>query len=318
MNLRATVSLSAIAAVLVLGIGYMTIGVLHLDPRRSYLTVDLHLHNSGGLGVNAPVLLNGIQVGRAQEVRKQAGDVLVRLRIDKRYHIPISSRVRVEQLSALGEPYIEFAPPDRTGPYLADGQRIPTELVHVPVTITALSARFVDLLNQLHPQTIASLVDTFDRALSGTDSAMQTLQRSTTLLAATLLSRTNSMRRLFADIQALGGNIEWLGPSLTSSGPELGEFGTSLSNVVQQASALVESRPVSDYFTGDGLTPFLGRLTDFLNKIGPGVAPLAPVLQPVVTDSLNRAPRLDISALIDQSLHGIGPDGTLHFRITTK
>ena len=318
MNMRATLSLSAIAAVLVLGIGYMAIGVLHLDPRRSHLTVDLHLPDSGGLGVNAPVLLNGIQVGRTQLVRKQADDVLVRLRIDERYHIPVSSTVRVEQLSALGEPYIEFAPPDSAGPYLADGQTIPTERVHVPVTITALSARFVELLNQLQPHTIESLVDTFDRALSGTDSAMQTLQRSTTLLAATLLSRTGTMHRLFADIQALGGNIEWLGPSLSTSGPELGEFGTSLSNVVQQASALVESRPVSDYFTGDGLTPFLDRLTDFLNKIGPSVAPLAPILQPVVTDSLNRAPRLDISELIDQSLHGIDPDGTLHFRITTK
>ncbi|MEU1981082.1 MlaD family protein [Nocardia sp. NPDC019395] len=318
MNMRATLSLSAIAAVLVLGIGYMTIGVLHLDPRRNYLTVDLHLPNSGGLGVNAPVLLNGIQVGRTEQVRKQAEDVLVRLRIDERYHIPASSTVRVEQLSALGEPYIEFAPLDGAGPYLADGQSIPAELVYVPVTITALSARFVELLDQLQPQTIAHLVDTFDRALSGTDAAVQTLQRSTTLLAATLLSRTGTMRQLFADIQALGGNIEWLGPSLSTSGPELGEFGTSLSNVVQQASALVESRPVSDYFTGDGLTPFLGRLTDFLNKIGPNVAPLAPVLQPVVTDSLDRAPQLDISALIEQSLHGIDPDGTLHFRITTK
>ncbi|WP_249358170.1 MlaD family protein [Nocardia cyriacigeorgica] len=100
MNVRAIVSLSAIAAVLVLGVGYMTIGVLHLDPRRSYLTVDLHLRNSGGLGVNAPVLLNGIQVGRTQQVHRQAEDVVVRLRIDERYRIPVSSSVRVEQLSA--------------------------------------------------------------------------------------------------------------------------------------------------------------------------------------------------------------------------
>ncbi|WP_232235974.1 MlaD family protein [Nocardia sp. BMG51109] len=289
-----------------------------MDPRRSYLVADLHLDNSGGLGVNAPVLLDGIQVGRTQQVRKQAEGVLVRLRIDKRYPIPLSSSVRVEQLSALGEPYIEFAPPDGAGPYLADGQSIPSQRVQVPVTITALSTRFVELLNQLHPQTMANLVDTFDRALSGTDAAMQTLQRSTTLLAATLLSRTDAIRQLFGDIQALGGNIDWLGPALSTGGPQFGEFGTSLSDVVQQASTLVESRPVSDYFTGDGLTPFLDRLTDFLNEIGPSVAPLAPVLQPVVADAVERAPRLDISALIDQSLHGVDPDGTLHFRITTK
>ena len=147
---------------------------------------------------------------------------------------------------------------------------------------------------------------------------MRTLQRSTTLLAATVLSRTDAIRRLFSDIQALGGNIDWLGPSLTSGGPQLGEFGQALGDIVQQASGLVERRPVADYFTGDGLTPFLSNLTAFLNKIGPSVAPLAPVLSPVVTNAVDKTPRLDISALIDQALHGVDPDGTLHFRITTK
>ena len=31
-----------------------------------------------------------------------------------------------------------------------------------------------------------------------------------------------------------------------------------------------------------------------------------------------RTPRLDISALIDEALHGVSPDGTLHFRIIAK
>ncbi|MQY25918.1 MlaD family protein [Nocardia aurantia] len=318
MNLRATTSLSAIAAVLVLGVGYMTVGVLHMDPRRDFRTADLRLATSGGLGPHAPVLLNGIQVGHAEEVRKQATGVLVRLRIDDRYRIPVASDVRIEQLSALGEPYIEFSPPSAAGPYLRDGQMVPTEQVHTPMTITELSGRLVALLGQLHPESVASLVGTFDRALSGTDAAMQTLQRSTTLLAATLLSRTDTVRQLFADMQALGGDIDWLGPSMATAGPELGRFGQALSDIVEQASAFVESRPVADYFTGGGLTPFMSDLTDLLNRIGPGVAPLAPVLKPAVDDAVHRAPGLDLGALIDQALHNVDPDGTVHLRITVK
>ncbi|WP_067683501.1 MlaD family protein [Nocardia miyunensis] len=318
MNLRATVSLTAIALVLVLGIGYMTVGVLHLDPRRTYLTAELHLPDSGGLGSHAPVLLDGVEVGRADEVRKQASGVLVRLRVDERYRIPLSSEIRVEQLSALGEPYIEFAPDSSAGPYLESGEVVPSQRIRVPMTITALSEQIVTLLQQLHPEAMANLVDTFSRALSGTDAAMQTLQRSTTLLAAALLSRTTIVRRLFADMQKLGGDIDWLGPSLATAGPQFGDFGKALSAMVQSGSALVESRPVSSYFRGGGLTPFMAELTTFLNKIGPGVAPLAPALQPVVTDAMRRTPRVDISALIDQALHGVGPDGTVHFRITTK
>ncbi|WP_067895575.1 MlaD family protein [Nocardia vaccinii] len=318
MNVRAAVSLSAIAAVLVLGVAYMAVGVLHLDPRRGYLTADMRLDNSGGLGPNSPVLLDGVQVGRTQTVSKQATGVLVRLRIDNRYRIPEASAVHIEQLSALGEPYIEFSPTTRGGPYLRDGQVLAADRIHMPMTITALSARLVQLLDQLHPEAISHLVGTFDTALSGTDAAMQTLRRSTDLLAATLLSRTDATRRLFADMQAMGGDMAWMGPSLTTAGPQLGLFGTSLTEIVESGSILSGKRPVPAYFSGTGLTPFLSDLTALLQKIGPGVAPLAPALQPVVTNAVAHAPRLDISALIGQALQGVSPDGTLHFRIQLK
>ena len=119
-------------------------------------------------------------------------------------------------------------------------------------------------------------------------------------------------------VEAMGGDMAWLGPSLTTAGPELGLFGTSLTQIVESGSILTHKQPVSNYFTGDGLNPFLGRLTDFLDKIGPEVSPLAPMLQPVVTDAVSRAPQLDIGALIGQALHGVDPDGTLHFRINVK
>ncbi|MBF6171897.1 MlaD family protein [Nocardia blacklockiae] len=318
MSVRSTVSLAAIAAVLVLGITYMTVGVLHLDPRRSHLTAEMRLADSGGLGPNAPVLLRGLQVGRTREVRKQATGVLVRLEIDDRYRIPIASTVVIEQLSALGEPYIEFEPADGGGPYLRDGQLVPTDRIRTPMTITALSARLVELMNQIHPEVMGRLVDTFGRALSGTDTTMRTLQRSTTLLATTLLSRTPALRQLFADIQAMGGDIDWLGPSLAAAGPEFGEFGRFLNRIVEQGSGLVDARPTADYFTGDGVVPFLDSTTALLDKIGPGLAPLGPVLRPVVADAVRRTPEIDVSTLIDQALNSVDADGTLRFRISVK
>ncbi|MFF2086233.1 MlaD family protein [Nocardia sp. NPDC058176] len=318
MNLRAVVSLSAIAAVLVFGVTYMSLGVLRLDPRIGYITVDLRLANSGGLGPNSPVLLAGVRVGRTESVRKQADGVLVRLRIDDRYQLPVSSDVRIEQLSALGEPYVAFAPTSDAGPYLADGQVVDANRVHLPMTVTALSARLVELLDQIHPEAIARLVDTFDRALAGTDAAMQTLQRSSTLLAATLLSRTEAVRQLFTDVQALGGDMAWLGPSLGTAGPLFGEFGVTLNAIVESGSALVESRPVPDYFTGDGLVPFLAELTTLIEEIGPGIAPLGQILGPVVTDAVRRSPAIDISTLIDQALQSVDAEGTVHFRIGVK
>ncbi|MCA2207998.1 MlaD family protein [Nocardia rosealba] len=317
MNTRAALSLSAIAAVLVLGVAYMTFGVLNIDPRRDYLAVELELSTSGGLGPGAPVLLNGIAVGRAESVRKQASGVLVALRIDERYPIPVSSRIRVEQLSALGEPYIGFDPIDDAGPYLTDGQHIPAHRVPAPMTITTLSTRLIDLLDQIRPEVMAGLVDTFDRALADTEATMQTLRRSTTLLAATLLSRTDRLRQLFADLQFLGADIDWMGPSLGTAGPLFGEFGITLSAIVQSGSALVDSRPVADYFSGSGVLVFVRELEALLAKIGPSAAALGPMLQPVVRDAVATAPDLDLGALLDQALHGLGDD-TVHLRIGIK
>ncbi|MFD4405454.1 MlaD family protein [Nocardia sp. NPDC058499] len=322
MKGRPSISLLAIAAVLVFGVVYMTVGVLGFDPRKSYLTADLHLDTSGGLGPNSPVLLDGVTVGNAEAVRTEPTGVVVQLKIDQRYRIPVSSDIHIEQLSALGEPYIEFATQagaaDDSGPYLENGQDIAGEQIRVPMSITALSTRAVDLLNQLNPDAVASLVGTFDTALAGTDPAMQTLQRASDLLAATLLSRTGTIRQLFADMQAMGANMDWLGPSLSTAGPQLGLFGTSLTKIVEHGSVLSKKQPVENYFTGDGLVPFLENLTGLLNEIGPSLAPLAPALQPVVTDALNRTPHIDISALIGQALQSVDPDGTLHFRIHVK
>ncbi|WP_067686437.1 MlaD family protein [Nocardia jejuensis] len=318
MNIRATVSLSAIAAVLVFGVAYMTFGVLHLDPRRTFITAEMHLDNSGGLGANAPVLLAGVKIGHTELVSKQATGVLVRLRIESRYRVPLSSDVRIEQLSALGEPYVQFSPVGDTGPYLENGQVVPAARIRTPMTITELSGKVVDLLAQIRPEVIAGLVGTFDQALADTDPAIHTLARSTSLLAATLLSRTQSIRQLFSDMQALGGDIDWMGPALSTAGPEFGAFGTTLNKIVESGSALVESRPVADYFTGDGLVPFLRELTSFIEQIGPTAAQWAPVLEPVVRDAVNRAPTLEVSALIAQALQSVDADGTLRFRIGVK
>ncbi|WP_280297212.1 MlaD family protein [Nocardia abscessus] len=318
MTARSLFSLASIGLVLILGLTYMTANVLDIDPRRRYIDVELRLDNSGGLGADAPVLLKGTRVGHVDAVRKHAREVRVGLRIDSRYRIPVSSLVRIEQLSALGEPYVEFDPADDRGPYFENGRSVSADRTRAPATITTLSVRMVDLLEGIDPETIAQLVDTFQRALTGTDAAMQTLRRSAALLAATILSRKDSIRQLLADIQAMGTDIAWLGPSLAEAGPQFGRFGEALSTVIQSASEFIEARPTSDYFTGDGMVPFLDNLTALVEELGPDVARSVPALLPALTDAVAHAPAIDISDLIRQALLSVSDDGALQFRIAIR
>lgn len=316
---KAALSLGALVLVLVLGVAYMVLGVLRFDPRTEFTTVRMMLTNSGGIAPNSPVLLTGIEVGKVTAVTKAVSGVEVAFRIDDRYRVPASSAVRVENLSALGEPYIEFEPHSKDGPYLHDNQVVETRNITQPTSIPQLSQRIVEVVDQLDPKAINSIVATFNQGLAGTDTAIPTLARSTKLLAATLLSRTDTIKQALVDAQRIGADMDWVGPSLTESGPKWTKFGTLIDQLINEASKFFEyGNAPRMYETGDGLLPFLTELTAFLGKVGPSMAQLAPVVTPLATDLNRVGGQFDISTLISQAVSTVGDDGAVHLQLHVK
>ena len=68
MKAGALASLSGIAAITVLGASYLTFGVVRADPFADFTHASLHLENSAGLAVGAPILLTGIEIGKVTAV----------------------------------------------------------------------------------------------------------------------------------------------------------------------------------------------------------------------------------------------------------
>ncbi|WP_433667678.1 MlaD family protein [Nocardia sp. CA-136227] len=312
-------SLGALLAVLVLGIAYLTFGVLRAEPFAHYTTARLLVHGSGGVNPGTPVLLTGIRVGRVTEVSREADGVRIELRISGDHRIPAASDIRIENLSALGEPYIEFRPTDDRGPYLSDGQVLDTRKLAAPVLIPELSVRAVEFVAQLDPARISSLTATLDRALRGTEAQMPRLQRATTLLAATILSRTDTFRQLLTDLQTMGADMDWTGPTLATSGPYWSQFGTRIDQLINDASTLFEVGDAPhDYLNGDGVVPVLNRLADLMTRLGPDMAELAPILAPLTAEATPVLGRLDIGALISQAVNSVGAEGAIHLRVDLK
>lgn len=319
MKAKSFLSLGALLLVLVLGIGYLAWGVLGWNPARTYTAARLLVPNSAGIAINSPVLLSGVPVGQVTAMRKAASGVEMDFRVDDRYRIPMTSSIRIEALSALGEPYIEFEPASIGGPYVADGAVLDTRANTAPSSIPELAVRVVDLVDQLDPHAIRSLVATLDDTLADTGAVMPKLERSTKLLAAALLSRTASVRQLLADVQTMGSDLDWAGPSLAASGPEWGKLGDRVTTAVTTASTVFEKGNwPQDYVTGDGIVPFLDQLTALLDKVGPGMSELVPVLQPLVAEATRAGARLDISALISQAVGTVGDDGTLRLHLNVS
>ncbi|WP_063065792.1 MlaD family protein [Nocardia violaceofusca] len=312
-------SLSSIAVVALLALAYLTFDVVGVDWFTSYSKLTMTLTNSGSLGPQSPVLLSGVRVGKVVSVRNGVGGVQVSMRVRDDYHIPVASTVSIENLSALGEPQVQFTPVKAAAaPYLRDGQHIDTRAIRTPTSIPEVARQVTHLMEQLNPQAIGDLVDTFTRGLAGAEVIVPQLARSTSLLAATLLSRTDAIHSMLIDLQALGADMNWTGPAMSAAAPGWNQVGTSTDNLAQSIERLVRIGRMPDmYVQGTGLIPFSAELTDYLEQMGPDMAKLVPVLTPLTTHAAGQLSRVDVSALISQALAETG-DGALRLQINVK
>lgn len=309
MKVGSLASLGGIAAILILGAGYLTFGVVRFDPFADYTDASMVLRNSGSLGVGSPILLTGIQVGKVTSVQNTAAGVEVGFRVDKGHELPIDSTVTIEQLSALGEPYVQFVPNTAGGPYLKDGQRLDTKDIRTPLSIPEVARLVTKTMNQLDPTVVGSIVDTLGKSISGTATVMPELARSGDLLAATIMTRAPKIAELLNSFQLAAGDIAWAGPATTVGAPNLVRFGQALDDLVAAVGRLVTAgNSPQMYLEGNGLVPFLQRVTEWMDKVGPELKSLIPGLRPLADAVIASAPRIDLSSLIGQALHETGDD----------
>ncbi|MET9485283.1 MULTISPECIES: MlaD family protein [unclassified Nocardia] len=317
MRVRASsvLSLTAIAAVFVLGSAYLTFAVVKVDWFTGYRTASMELSDAVGLVAHSPVLLSGIKVGEVESISNAPKGVRVQFRVRDEYRIPVDSGVTIEQLSALGESYLEFRS-GSGGPYLEDGQQVRATAVQLPVSIPEMADTVTRMLEQFDPQILGRLIDTYAQALAGTQELVPQLAHASDLLAATLLSRAPQIRNLLTNAQVPGPDVAGAGADMAAAGPQWGEFGAKVRGVVESLQHLLDARPVPDaYDTGTGLLPFLGSLTDYVDKIGPDLRTLFPLVQPLMAHGAAALPGVDLSALIAQALRGVSPDGAVRLQI---
>ncbi|MBB5912670.1 virulence factor Mce-like protein [Nocardia transvalensis] len=320
MKARSVLSLGAIAAVSVLGSAYLAFGVVGADPFAEYTTITLRVSDSGGLATGSPVLLSGIEVGEIAAVDSMASGVRVRMDIRSAYRVPADSAVTIENLSWLGEPYVEFAPRSPNSRELRDGEEVDTSLVRPPLSIPELARLVTQVLSRIDPAAANALVGTFTTALTGTEAVVPELSRSTGLLAAALADRSPAVGEIFDDLQRIAPDMAAAGPAMTVARPPLVEFGRRVDDIAESIGRLFRTGDAPRmYQEGTGLVPFVDRLGAWVDEVGPQLAPLAPILQPLVDAVVSMLPRIDIGGLISAALASTGPgDGAIHLQIAVK
>ncbi|MGW5384232.1 MlaD family protein [Nocardia sp. NPDC003963] len=317
MKIGSLASLGGIAAISVLGASYLTFGVVRADPFTDYVNASLVLADSGGLGVGSPVLLTGIEVGRVTSLDRIADGVEVGFRVDDSHRLSTDSVVTVEHLSALGEPYIQFAPKTGAGPYLRDGQRLESEDIHSPLSIPEAARMVTRTMNQLDPATMGSLVRTLRDALHGTDAALPELTRAADLLAATIMSREPRIAELLDNFET-AADSDWSGPATSAAATEFTRFAEVLDDFVEAVGRFTGAERSPEMYLADGgLVPLLQRLRAFLDEAGPELAALQPGLVPLTDALSSAAPPLDIGSLLGQALQST-TDDSVRLRVGVK
>ncbi|MBL1078148.1 MCE family protein [Nocardia sp. 2] len=311
-------SLGGIAAVTVVGASYLTFGVVKADPFAEYTSASMVLKNSGGLSVGSPILLTGMKIGKVTSIEGTAQGIEVGFRVDADRRVPTDSVITIEQLSALGEPYVEFRPKTGGGPYLANGQRLDTAAVRSPLSIPEVARLVNKVMNQLDPKVAASLASTLGAAFDDTESAMPSLTRAGDLLAAAIMSREPKIAQLLNSFQAAAFDMAGIPEATAAAAPAFVRFEQSLEELIDAVGRLVDRAPGPQvYVDGDGLAPFLAKLTDWLQQAGPELQTLAPQLQPLVDAARTAGPQINISSLISQALASTG-DGAVRVQVNVK
>lgn len=224
LRIAAFLTLSAVGIVYVAG---TYLGLVDRVLGRGII-VHATLPASGGLFEGSEVTYRGVKIGKVAGMHATTEGVTLDLALADDARLPLDSSLHVHNLSAVGEQYLDFEPPDDTGPYAASGDTLHGDEASLPVDegdlLTELD-EFVGSVDKQHLRTVVRelgdmftdtgrplqhLLDggsTFVReAAAHTDETVRLLDRGEQVLTTQQGQREN-IRSLARDLRSLTGAL---------------------------------------------------------------------------------------------------------------
>ncbi|OLT45679.1 Mce family protein [Gordonia sp. CNJ-863] len=299
---------SALALILttVLGVGYLVIGVLAVDPTRRHISVTVDLTDSSGLTEGSDVVYRGVNIGQVDEVAGRPGGVRLRLTYDADFRIPVEVDLKVEQLSSLGEPVFAFMPTTDSGPWLADNAHL-TQAVEVPTSVAQLLGDSSEMLEQVDPERVTRLIDTFSQSVTGVESTVTpAVRRGADLLLMTLTSKQGHLDALTDHMTDILSKTDELKQAMVSAPPQLDKFGESLGVSYEYlffASRKLRGREVMGSWRAEQQ-----QLVEVLEKLSPDLDAIGGALRPITQASGPLVGMIDLADLLDHAIHSLPGD----------
>jgi phospholipid/cholesterol/gamma-HCH transport system substrate-binding protein len=205
MSRRTAVNLVFFLGVFALLMGWAARSIVTIDRIERPYQISATFEQAAGVRADSEVTYLGVHYGRVAGVDRLDGSdggdagVQVTMKVDRGREIPEGSIARVFRKSAIGEPYIDFVPPDGYdggGPYLAAGDHIPIEDTSVPLEFSELLKSASALISGIDPDDARIVVHELALALDGRGESLRQLTQAADELTSSFVTRTDELDRL--------------------------------------------------------------------------------------------------------------------------
>lgn len=195
---RIYANVAVFAVLFVVMVGWSIRSVVSVDRVEKPYRIGAEFVNAFGVLPNAEVTYLGVGYGSVVSVDRIEGGVRINMKIERDKKIPAGSTAMISRKSAIGEPYVDFDPPDNEtgGPYIEAGDVIPLERTAVPLEFSELLRSASALVESIPPESLETLLTELAIGLEGRSETLRTLAESSDRLAATFAERSDLLDRL--------------------------------------------------------------------------------------------------------------------------
>jgi phospholipid/cholesterol/gamma-HCH transport system substrate-binding protein len=312
-TVKNTLSFLAFGVIIVVAFLYIASFGIRIGMPANRINLSMAVPDVKGLVVGSSVLLRGAAIGKVTRVSSSVSNATIDFYLDGDQRIPAKSDVRLDNLSALGEAYVGFMPRTSDGPMLKDGQRIATESIIVPPSISELATSVVRVLDQMDPEQLKRILNEADAGLPDPGEVLPNLSRASLLSRNMVVGMHGKGREVLDNFQTLLRNAGWVGPKLSELTPSLQPVGAGAATCFHAMGHIVAWNNPKNFQL---FKKFLDRIQSFLDSRGPDLKVLGHALLPQFQGIGGALMNFDAAQILSNALSNIPEEGAITLHVT--
>ncbi|MCL2543849.1 MAG: MCE family protein [Nocardioidaceae bacterium] len=280
MSRGVRIRLMAFVALSAVGLIYVTASYLGVVDKITGkdMTVTATLPDSGGLYVGSEADYRGVRIGKVTQVVPTTHGIDVSVEMKKSVQLPTSSQIYVHNLSAVGEQYIDFDPPNGRGPYAVNGTVFHGSKSSLPEDEGDLLVTLNKFVTSVNKNALRGTIKELGAMFRGTGPALQRMIDSGTVFINQASRHTKETVQLLdnglkvlrtqsgekENIRSFAGDLDKLTTALRDSDPNLRKLIHNTPPAARELQALLED-------LGPTMPTLLGNLISLDQVVDPNL-----------------------------------------------